>query len=469
MSRLIINGHLVTEDGIKQESLRVEGEVIAAMGQLDPLPGEEIIDAAGAYVIPGGIDPHTHMELQQSETFRSADDFYTGSVAAALGGTTTIIDHIGFAPAGSPLHHSLDAYREKAKKAAIDYSFHGVIQHVDEAILTELEGLIREEGIASFKAYSTYGFKVGDGDLLQLLRVMKAAGGLLTVHCENDEVTNLLKHELVSEGHTQALYHGRSRPPRTESEFIGRLCELSGLADHAPIYVVHTSTGLGARRMAQQRHEGIPVYMETCPQYLLLTEERYAQGGNAQGLKYIMAPPLRPEADRQDLWTAVIDGTCQTIGTDHCPFMLAEKQRGMEDFTKAPGGAPGVQERIPLLFTEGVLRKRIPLERFVELTSTNAAKIFGLYPKKGVLRVGSDADLVILREGEETTIRAEDQASNCDYSIYEGMTHRTWIDLVLARGEVIVRDGQFLGQRGRGQFLPRRIDWAVCDKLWEET
>lgn len=468
MGLLIRNGKLVTEEGILEQSLRIEGEIITAIGEDAVLPGDEVIDAAGAWVIPGGIDPHTHMELQQSEQFRSADDFYTGTVAAAMGGTTTIIDHIGFAPAGSPLRYSLDQYREKAGKAVIDYSFHGVIQHVDDEILQELSELIRE-GVASFKAYSTYGFKVGDGDLLRILRTMKEAGGLLTVHCENDEVTNLLKKELLSQGKSEAMSHARSRPPRTESEFIGRLCELSALAGNAPVYVVHTSTGLGARRMVQFRREGVPVYMETCPQYLLLTEERYRGEGNEEGVKYIMAPPLRPEADRKDLWTAVIDGTCQTIGTDHCPFLLTEKRRGLADFSKAPGGAAGVQERMPLLFTEGVLRRRIPMERFVELTSTHAAKIFGLYPCKGTLKVGSDADIVILREGAEQEIRASDQRSACDYSIYEGMKHRTAMDLVMSRGEIIVRDGQFAGRRGRGKFLPRFIDREISERILEEA
>lgn len=468
MGYLIIHGKLVTEEGIREESLRIEDGLIAQMGRLEPLPGEEIIDARGAWVIPGGIDPHTHMELQQSETFRSADDFYTGTVAAALGGTTTIIDHIGFAPAGSPLRYSLDRYQEKARKSVIDYAFHGVIQHVDEAILTELKELIGE-GIASFKAYSTYGFKMRDEDLIRILRVMKEAGGLLTVHCENDEVTRLLRKEALEQGQLSPIYHARTRPPRTESEFIGRLCELSGMAGNVPVYVVHTSTGLGARRMVQFRREGIPVFMETCPQYLLLTEERYESGGPEEGLKYIMAPPLRSEAERQSLWTAVIDGTCQTVGTDHCPFCLQEKLAGKDNFSLAPGGAPGVQERIPLLFTEGVLKHRITLERFVELTSTNAAKIFGLYPRKGTLQPGSDADLVILREGPETAIRASEMASACDYSIYEGMTHRTAIDYVFSAGRMIARQGEFLGERGQGRFLPRAINQTLAASTLEEV
>ena len=455
MSLLIINGSIVTEEGIVKKSLRIEGEVIQDIGDLTPSPGEEVNDAKGAFVFPGGIDPHTHMELQQSELYRSADDFYTGTVAAALGGTTTIIDHIGFAPKGSTLHHSLDRYHEKAQKAVIDYSFHGVIQHVDDMILAELKELIEKEGIASFKAYSTYGFKVDDEGLLRVLRTMKEAGGILTVHCENDAVTNLFKTELIAQGKTDAIWHAKSRPARTESEFIGRLCELSALAEYAPIYIVHTSTELGAKRIAQFRAEGIPVSMETCPQYLLLTEAKYTEDGNEEGLKYIMAPPLRSESDRAALWQSLTDGTCQTIGTDHCPFMVEEKRAGLNDFSKAPGGAPGVQERIPLLFSKGVLDGKLTPVQFADLVATNAAKILGLYPKKGTIRVGSDADLVILLEGPETTIRADQGASVCDYSIYEGMTHRTQIDYVLSRGEIIVQNGVFGGERGRGKFLPR--------------
>lgn len=457
MSLLIKNGRIVTEAGIVEKSIRIDGEVIRAIGELVQAPGDEVIDAKGAYIFPGGIDPHTHMELQQSPLYRSADDFYTGTVAAALGGTTTIVDHIGFAPAGSDLHYSLDQYREKAKKAVIDYSFHGVIQHVDDTILAELKDLIENEGIASFKAYSTYGFKVDDEGLLRVMRTMKEAGGILTVHCENDAVTNLLKSEFLAQGKTDAIWHAKSRPARAESEFIGRLCELSALADNAPIYIVHTSTELGAKRIAEFRAEGVPVAMETCPQYLLLTDDKYSEGGNAEGIKYIMAPPLRPESDREALWKTLTDGTCQTIGTDHCPFMYKEKEAGLANFSSAPGGAPGVQERMPLLFSRGVLDGKLTPEQLAALTATNAAKLLGLYPKKGTIRVGSDADLLIIREGPERTIRANEEASAFDYSIYEGMKHRTQIDYVLSRGEVIVRAGVFKGERGRGVFQPRYL------------
>lgn len=455
MGLLVKNGRVVTEDGILEESILIEDGKIIELGEIPEGPGLEVLDAEGAYVLPGGIDPHTHMELQQSERFRSADDFYTGTVAAALGGTTTIIDHIGFAPAGSSLRHSLDQYRRKAEKAVVDYSFHGVIQHVDDRILRELKELIEQEGIASFKAYSTYGFKIGDADLFRILRVMKEAGGLLTMHCENDAAISLLKEESRQAGHTAPIWHARTRPERTESEAIARLCEFSALAGNAPVYIVHTSTALGAKRIAAFRGEGIPVTMETCPQYLMLTEDKYQAGSREEGLKYIMAPPLRKEADNEALWQSLSDGTCQTIGTDHCPFLLKEKLEGMGDFSLAPGGAGGVQERIPLLFSEGVLKGRISVEQLAKLTSTNVARIMGLYPGKGTIRPGSDADLVILREGPEKIIRARTQASASDYSIYEGMAHRCRIDHVLSRGEVIVRGGEFLGQRGRGQFLPR--------------
>ena len=432
MSLLIINGKLVTEAGIIEKSLRIQGEQIAEIGDLTILAEDEVIDAQGAFVLPGGVDPHTHLELQQSEEFRSADDFYSGTVAAALGGTTTIIDHIGFGPVGCDLHYSLDRYHEKAKKAVVDYSFHGVIQHVDDSILAELKTLIEDEGIASFKAYSTYGFKIDDA--------------------------SLLKAEFLEAGLVDAIWHARSRPARVESEYIGRVCELAAIAGNAPVYIVHTSTALGAKRIQTFQAEGVPVFMETCPQYLLLTEAKYTEGGNAEGIKYIMAPPLREDSDREALWQALSNGSRHTIGTDHCPFCYAEKAVGLQDFSKAPGGAPGVEERLPLLFSEGVLKGRITLEQFTELVSTNPAKLLGLYPKKGTIKVGSDADLVILREGPAKTIHAKTQASVCDYSIYEGMTHHCQIDYVLSRGEIIVHNGLFKGHRGRGKFQPRAID-----------
>lgn len=455
MGLLIRNGRVVTEDGIKEEGILIEEGKITGLGEIAEIPGLEILDAEGGFVIPGGIDPHTHMELEQSELYRSADDFYTGTVAAALGGTTTIIDHIGFAPAGSSLHHSLEAYHRKAEKAVVDYSFHGVFQHVDEKILRELKDLIEQEGIASFKAYSTYAFKTSDSDIYRILSVMKEAGGLLTMHCENDAVIGILQAESLKAGHTEPIWHARTRPDRTESEAISRLAELSGLAGNAPVYIVHTSTELGMRRIASFQKEGIPIMMETCPQYLLLTEDKYQDQGPSEGLKYIMAPPLRKERDREALWQSLKDGTCQTIGTDHCPFLFQEKLAGLDNFSKAPGGAAGVQERIPLLFTEGFLTGRLSMERLVELTATNPAKIMGLYPKKGTIRVGSDADLVVLREGPEQFIRAKDQASATDYSIYEGFRDLCQIDYVLSRGEIIVEGRQFSGRRARGRFLKR--------------
>ena len=458
MSLLIINGKLVTEEGILEKSIRIEGERIVAIGDLKAQGDDEMLDAKGLFVMPGGIDPHTHMELQQSAEFRSADDFYSGTVAAALGGTTTIIDHIGFGPVGCDLHYSLDQYHEKAKKAVIDYSFHGVIQQVDEAILAELKSLIEDEGIASFKAYSTYGFKIDDESLLKVMRTTKAAGGILAVHCENDAAIQLLKTDMASAGLGDAIWHAKSRPPRVESEYIARVCELSALAGNAPVYIVHTSTELGAKRIQTFKGEGVPVFMETCPQYLLLTEQKYTEGGNSQGIKYIMAPPLRQENDRAALWQSLSNGVCDTIGTDHCPFCYGEKEAGLSDFSKAPGGAPGVQERLALIFTEGVLTGRLTMAEFTDLVSTNPAKVLGLYPRKGTLKVGSDADLVLLKEGPETLISAKTQASVCDYSIYEGMSHKCQIDYVLSRGEIIVAQGEFKGQRGRGRFQMRRIN-----------
>ncbi|PKK40532.1 Dihydropyrimidinase [Clostridiaceae bacterium JG1575] len=454
---LVRGGRLVTEEGIVFGDLLLGEGLILALGPdlSQEAQGAEIIEAKGSFVIPGAIDVHTHMELQQSPEHRSCDDFFQGSVAAALGGTTTLIDHIGFGPAGCPLHYAIDRYREKGKKAAVDYAFHGVLQHVNESILNELREIIQTEGIPSFKAYSTYAYPLSDHDLFQALRVMKEAKGLLTMHCENDAVTNLLKKEALARGNTEPIWQARTRPAACEKESISRLIDLSALSGGAPIYIVHTSTQEGVAAIQAGRARGIPVAMETCPQYLLLQEGAYTEHGPLEGLKYLMAPPLRSPADQEALWESLADGTCDTVATDHCPFPLEEKKVGEKNFSLAPGGCAGVQERLPLIYTHGVLPGRISLERMVALLCTNPAKIMGLYPQKGTLAVGSDADLVVLGPGSNRPIRAKEQATTCDYSIYEGWGNRLRIHRVISRGETIVKEGVFLGERGRGRFLKR--------------
>lgn len=457
MKTLIRGGICVTPQGVTEEDLLLDGEKIVALGDFSNSKDryDRVIDAAGMLVLPGLIDAHTHMELQQSPEFRSVDDFYSGTVAAAMGGTTTIIDHIGFGPAGCDLGYSIEEYQEKAKKSVIDYSFHGVIQHVDAKILEELRGWV-QKGIPSFKAYSTYGFKIDDRGMYQLLQTLREEGGLLCVHAENDEMTNYLRERFLEENRTDAIYHALSRPNETEAESVDTMVNLASMAEDAPLYIVHTSTGEGMERIEFARESGQEnLYCETCPQYLLLDEAAYFEKGNEEGLKYIMAPPLRSVEDREALWRGVEEGIVDVIATDHCPFLLKDKHKGLEDFTKAPGGAAGVEERPRLIFSEGVMKGRISLGRYVDLMSANPAKIFGLYPRKGALAVGSDADILLLDPMIKETLTVDGLHSSCDYCAYEGMEVTGGIHMVFSRGKLIVEDGVFMGSRGDGQFLPR--------------
>lgn len=455
MKILIKNGLLVYEGKEEKGDILVEDEKILRVGSVIEA-ADLVIDAEGQIVIPGGIDPHTHMELQQSEKFRSCDDFYTGGAAAAIGGTTTIIDHIGFGPAGCNLHYSIDEYREKALKSPIDYSFHGVIQHVDDNILSELTDIVKNEGITSFKAYTTYGYKVGDGDVFRLFEVLKEAGGILTVHCENDEIIGLLRQRSMDEGKLSVLWHAKTRPPETEAEAAGSIMDISRLAGDAPFYIVHTSAAYTIDKVRQAFDLGLKnTHVETCTQYLLLTDDKYSEGGNEEGIKYLMSPPLRKKEDVEKLWEGIFDGTVETVGTDHCPFMYKDKAEGLDDYTKAPGGAPGVEERLRVLYTEGVVKRGLSLSRYVDLISTNAAKIFGLYPRKGTLLPGSDADLVILDPNSGEILGSEGSMSTCDYSLYEGYKSECKVRLVMQRGKILKNGTEINLGKGAGKFLKR--------------
>lgn len=459
MRKIIKNGTIVTESDIFNGDILIEDEKILAIGKFEDNEADELIDAKGKYVMPGAIDVHTHMELQQSEKYRAVDDFYTGTVAAAVGGTTSIIDHIGFGPKGCNLHHSINNYHEIAKKSALDYSFHGVIQHVDEEILKELSEIIENEGIPSFKAYSTYGFKVEDKGFMQLLEQMKKSKGLLTVHAENDGITNYLREKFLAEGKKEPIYHALSRPNETEAETVERLINLSIMAGDAPLYIVHTSTKESIAAIKRAREQGLKnLYVETCTQYLTLTDSKYEEDGPIEGLKYLMSPPLRKESDVEELWKAVDNGDIQVIATDHCPFLFkTDKLDGKDDFTKAPGGAPGVEERVRVVFSEGVMKNRITIQKFVEVMCTNPAKIFGMYPQKGALIPGADADILIMDAEKEEVLTKKNMKSTCDYCTYEGMKVKGTVDMVFSRGKLIAKDNEFLGEKGFGKFIHRKI------------
>ena len=360
MRTIIQNGTVVTESAAFAADVLVENGVIQAVGKNLDARGAQCIDAAGKYVLPGGVDVHTHMDLQAG-AHRAVDDFYTGTVAAACGGTTTIVDHMAFGPKGCSLWHQVEEYHRLADgKAVIDYGFHGVIQHVNDQILREMGEIADREGITSFKAYLTYDDRLDDSALFQVLRQAREDGLVIPAHCENDGVVNFLRGWYKSQGLTAPIYHARSRPAGCEAEAVSRLLHLAALAGEAPVYVVHLSSAAGLTevrkaRAAGQRHFGV----ETCTQYLTLTEAAYSDP--QEGLKAIMSPPLRTGADCGALWGGLADGSIDAVATDHCPFRFAvEKQCGAGDFTACPNGAPGVEERLPVLYSEGVARAASP-------------------------------------------------------------------------------------------------------------
>ncbi|MDR0622856.1 MAG: dihydropyrimidinase [Treponema sp.] len=455
-SLLIKNALAVTESPEEILDVLTKGETIAALGKnIPPRDGAEVIDAAGKILIPGGVDVHTHMNLDTGSAV-ACDDFYSGTAAAAWGGTTTIVDHPAFGPPGCPLDHQIKKYHGLAAgKAVIDYSFHGVIQHVDDEVLRMME-VLAGEGISSYKVYTTYGFKIDDQGLYRVLERAKGLGVLITVHPENDGIINLLRERFVREGKTAPRYHPLSRPAECEAEAINRMILFARMAGGAPLYIVHLSCALGLEYITAARKGGQKnLYAETCPQYLLLDDSRYRLPG-IEGLKYIMCPPLRTPEDRESLWRG-LEGDIDTAATDHCPFLFeSQKIMGKDNYTLCPSGAPGVEERIPLLFSEGVGKKRISLRRFTELCCTNPAKIFGLYPRKGVIREGADADLVIIDPGKKVTLGKQTIHGRADYSAYEGVELTGYPVCTISRGEVILRDEVFYGKPGRGKFIPRK-------------
>ena len=405
MRVLIKNGIVVNADGRAKQDLLIENGLVSRLApQITPDQPCDTIDAEGCYVMPGGIDVHTHFNIDTGLA-RSCDDFFTGTRAAACGGTTTIIDHMGFGPAGCRLRHQLEAYHGYAAyKAVIDYSFHGVIQHINHAILDEIPMMV-EAGISSFKLYLTYQYKLNDDEVLQAMRHLQRAGALTTVHPENDAAIAQKRAEFLAAGKTAPRYHALSRPFECEAEAIARMINLAQLAGNAPLYIVHLSNSLGLDylRLAQARHQ--PVWVETCPQYLLLDERCYER---EDALQFLLSPPLRNARHNDALWCGISDGAIDVVATDHCAFSMAQRQQlSGGDFSRCPNGLPGVENRLLLLFSHGVMTGRISAERFVALTSATPAKLFGLWPKKGLLAPGADGDVAIIDPRRTTTIRHE--------------------------------------------------------------
>jgi len=452
---LIKNGSVVTERVVVMDDVRIDGELIAEIGgAIEVRDGEQVINATGKVVIPGGVDVHTHMDLDLGHV-RSTDDFYTGTVAAACGGTTTIVDHMASGEADCSLRSRVEAYHKLAEgKAVVDYGFHGVLNRVDDGVLSEI-GELSREGITSHKFYLTYSGMISDKEVMALMDRASALGVLLAVHAENDGAISYLKGKYLGEGKTTPIYHARSRPPECEAEAVSRMLHFADMVGDAPLYVVHLTTGMGLRHIRVARERGQRnIFAETCPQYLLLDESMYKRD---DGLKYIMSPPLRTPDNCGALWDGIASKDIDVIGTDHCPFFYGkEKQWGKDDFTKAPGGMPGVEARIPLMYSE-VASGRLSIEEFVALCCTTPARLFGMYPKKGAIAVGSDADLVVIDPSARVTLTKEMLHENTDYTPYEGRKLSGYPILTISRGEVIMRDGKFVGKAGRGQFQRRGL------------
>ncbi|MBN2175528.1 MAG: dihydropyrimidinase [Bacteroidales bacterium] len=416
---LLKNGQIYINDQLVENDLLISDSKIKKIRKNISIEGdEETIDCTGLQIFPGGIDPHVHLHLPTPAGF-SADDFETGSRASIAGGTTSFIDFV--TPlCGQSILDALYLRKQEAKKSLCDVKLH--VSPVEWTNHTEKEIIhcIHNEGIKSFKVYMAYQSTIGlnDEDIFKVMKVIGKYGGIVTIHCEVDEIIEKYRQQLLSEGKISPRYHPLSRPNFVEADAVKKAIELAKHAE-CPIYIVHVSTHEALDHIHGAQSKGQPVYAETCPQYLLLEENLYDQPFD-QACRYVMSPPLRKKEDREALWQAIADGIIQTVGTDHCPFTLEQKRLGKNDFTKIPNGAGGVEHRMSLLYTHGVLQNRISLQEFIEITSTNAARIFGWYPKKGIIQKGSDADLVVWDPKARQRISAKSHHQNCDLNIYEG-------------------------------------------------
>src|SRR6476646_4544029 len=455
MRTLIRNGTIVTAVDQYRGDVLVEDEKIAVIGSsLAEIQADKTIEASGKYVLPGGIDVHTHLDMPFGGT-NSADDFATGTIAAAYGGTTCVVD-FAIQYKRQTLHHALETWMKNAEgKAAIDYGFHMIITDLNDRTEAEMDELVRD-GVSSFKLFMAYPgvFMLDDASIFKALLRTGKNGGTICMHAENGGVIDVLVQRALAEGKTAPKYHALTRPARAEAEATHRAIALAEIAD-VPVYIVHLSAAEALEMVTEARDRGLPAFAETCPQYLFLSYDNYEEPG-FEGAKYVMSPPLRAKDAQERLWRGLAFNDLQAISTDHCPFCMKEqKTLGRNDFSKIPNGAPGIETRMSLVYDGGVLPGRISLNRFVELTSTSPAKIFGLFPRKGTIAPGSDADIVIFDPSKRTRLAARTLHMNVDYNPYEGRQVTGATDTVLSRGRLVIENGQFVGRKGAGSFLKR--------------
>ena len=468
---LLKSGTLVTANEIIRADLLIVGEKIEAIGANIDRSDCELVDTTGKFIMPGGIDPHTHLDLPMFDTV-SSDDHYTGHKAAAFGGTTTVID---FIPQDFPsLHEAVDAWHAKADpKAAIDFAFHMNITNLDREIEAQIPTLLKE-GITSLKVFTAYNgrLRLQDGEIFKVMRIGAGLGMLTMLHAENGDVIEILTAEALAAGHRSPEWHAHTRPAWGAVESVLRGIALAQQAG-SPLYVVHVNTAGGMDQIHYAREKDLPIMGETCPQYLFFHLEHLLK---EDGAKWICSPPMRTEEDNHALWGGLADGILQTVGTDHCPFFfngtkaieyegkkisIPGKELGRDDFTKIPNGLPGVGDRMPVLWSKGVGTGRITMNQFVALTSTNPARIFGLYPKKGALLPGSDADIVIWDPARELVYGVAHAHHRTDYNLYEGWQLKGFPEKVFLRGELIVDGDAWNGRAGMGEYIMRKPNVEV--------
>ncbi|ODG92211.1 MULTISPECIES: dihydropyrimidinase [Bacillaceae] len=456
MKKIIRNGTIVTATDTYKADILIEEDKISAIGLNFDRTDAEVIDASGHYIFPGGVDPHTHLDMPFGGTV-TKDDFESGTIAAAFGGTTTIIDFC-LTNKGEPLQNAIETWHEKSKnKAVIDYSFHLMIGEINDDVLKELPRVIEKEGITSFKVFMAYKnvFQADDATLYRTLLAAKEYGALVMVHAENGDVVDYLINQALAEGKVEPIYHALTRPPEVEGEATGRAATLTGLAN-SQLYVVHVTCAEAVEKITEARNNGIDIWGETCPQYLVL-DQSMLEKPDFEGAKYVWSPPLREKWNQDVLWNALKNGNLQTLGSDQCSFdFKGQKDLGRDDFSKIPNGGPMIEDRVSILFSEGVKKGRISLNQFVDISSTRGAKLFGLYPQKGTIAVGSDADLVIFDPNCKRTISSETHHMAVDYNAFEGMEVTGEPVSVLVRGEFVIREKRFVGNAGSGQFLKRK-------------
>jgi dihydropyrimidinase len=452
---LIQNGTVVNADSTVRADVLIDGDVIKDVRpNIPPNSATTIVDATGLLLLPGGIDAHTHLDMPFGGT-NSADDFETGTRAAAIGGTTTIVD-FAIQARGTKMRTALDTWWKKAEgKACIDYGLHMIVTDLPDAGLEDMDDMVRE-GVVSFKLFMAYPnvLMVDDATIFKAMRQTAKNGALICMHAENGSVIDVLVQQALAEGKTAPIYHSLTRPTRAEAEAVHRAIAMAEMAG-VPVYIVHLSSEDALNQVREARDRGLPAFAETCPQYLLLSLEDVQDKG-WEGAKYVFTPPLREKRNQPKLWEGLRKDNLQVVSTDHCPFCFEDqKALGKNDFTKIPNGGPGIENRLQLLHHHGVGKGNFSLNRFVELVSTAPARIFGMYPKKGVIAAGSDADIVLWDAQAAHTISAATHHMRVDYSMFEGFKVRGNARDVYSRGELIVSKGEFIGNPGRGQYLRR--------------